>query len=97
MGDKTKNILSELGKIPVFIAENLFFSFLMVVFAAIFLTNLLFYKYYILTPEINSKAGQEQIIINEKSYNDLLTTWGQQSEKFQNSDSKNYLDIFKKR
>jgi len=97
MKNKIKNILSNLNKIPVFIAEHLFFCFLMVIFFVIFLTNLLFYKYYILTQEIAPEAKQEQLIVNEKSYNDFLNIWEEQNEKFKDSESKNYLDLFEVR
>lgn len=94
---KIKNILGNLGKIPVFLAENLFFSFLMIIFLAVFLANLFFYKYYILNQEIKQEIEQGQHIVNEKSYNDLLKIWEEQDKKFQNSESKNYLDIFEAR
>ncbi|MBU4274406.1 hypothetical protein KKE19_01185 [Patescibacteria group bacterium] len=97
MKDKTKNILSHLGKIPVFLAGHFLFSFFLVIFFVIFLANLLFYKYYILNQEITPKAEQGQVVINEKSHNDLLKIWEEQDEKFQNSDSKNYSDLFKVR
>ena len=90
MRDKTKNILSHLGKIPVFLAGHFLFSFFVVIFSVIFLANLLFYKYYIPNQEITRKA---EVVINEKSYNDLLKIWEEQDKKFQNSESKNYLDL----
>ena len=97
MEDKTKNILSNLSKIPVFLTEHLFFCFLAVIFSVIFLANLLFYKYYILSQEITPEDKQEQLIVNEKSYNDLLKIWEKQDKKFQNSESKNYLDLLEVR
>lgn len=93
MEDKNKNILSHLGKIPVFLARHFIFYFFVVVFSVIFLANLLFYKYYILSQEITPKAEQGRIVINEKSYNDLLKIWEEQDKKFQDSELKNHLDL----
>lgn len=97
MADKNKNGLNHLGKIPVFVAEHFLFSFLVVVFCVIFLANLLFYKYYILNQELTPGTEQGKIAINDKSYNDLLKIWAEQDKRFQDSDSKNYLDILKPR
>lgn len=97
MKDKTKNILYHLGRAPVFITEHLLFSFFLVIFSVIFLTNLLFYKYFILSQKITPKIEQGQVVINDKSYNNLLKIWEEQDKKFQNSESKDYLNLFEAR
>lgn len=94
MQAKTKNILTNLAKIPLFLARHLLFSFLLVIFFVIILANLLFYKYYILNQEVPEEVKQEQFILKERNYNKLLKFWEEQTEKFQDADLKNYLNIF---
>jgi len=95
INDKTKNILSHLGKIFVFVAEHFLFSLFMVIFSVIFLANILFYKYYISNQGVILETEQERIIIDDKAYNDLVKIWEEQDKKFQDSESKSYLDLFK--
>lgn len=97
MEKKTKNNLGNLGKIPLFLSEHFLFSFFLVIFCVIFLANLLFYKYYILNQEITTISEQGQVVINEKSYNNLLKIWEEQDIKFQTSESKIYINILEAR
>jgi hypothetical protein len=96
MKERSKNILNKLDRVCVFLAENLFFSALLVVLFVGILANLLFYKYY-LNPKTKLESRQEQLVINDKSYNDFLKTWEEQNNRIQKFEPKKYINIFKAR
>jgi len=97
MDIKVRNILNYFGRAPFVVAKHFLFSFFLVIFCITFLANLFFYKYYILNQKITPRNDQGQVIIDEKSYNDLLNTWEEQDRKFQDAEEKNYLDLHKAR
>ena len=78
----------------VVIAENSVFSLIIVFLVAIILANVFFYKYYILNQQLQIEIEQNQDVVDEVIYNDLIKNWADQDKKLQDSTSKAYINFF---
>ena len=88
---KTKNIFV---KLPRFLGERAFLTFLGFAAIAIILGGFIFYKYSVLTKKAELEVVPKSIHFNEELYQKILEEWEIREQKFQETDFKTYPDPF---
>ncbi len=81
-------------KLPEWLAEKYFLTFLILSIFAFFIGGLVFYKYWYLIEKTTPLVSEKILKIETESYKDLLNSWDLLSKKFEGADSKNYKDPF---
>lgn len=82
-------------KIPRAVADHFFcavFVFLLIVFA---IGGLIFYQYDFSVQNKNIEVSSDTLKFKEDTYQKILVIWSEREKKFNESDSKIYLNIFK--
>jgi len=82
-------------KLPKLLGEKFFLTFLILLFLALILAGLIFYKYAILVQKEKIEIGEKILKFDEKTYQKILKIWQERERKFQESDLKTYPDPFR--
>jgi predicted neutral ceramidase superfamily lipid hydrolase len=86
-----------LKKLPRILAEQAFISFLVLLLLALILGGLIFYKYSILVQKEKLEVPEGPIQFKEKTYQEVLKIWQEREKKFEEANSKQYLNPFDQR
>ncbi len=84
-----------LKKLPRALGENAFLTSLIFFAIAMILGGIAFYKYSILAEKEEPKLSEMLLYFDEKNLQDVLKFWQDRQIKFQEADSKQYLNPFK--
>jgi len=88
-----KKILNNLLLITV---HHLFLGCLTFFLFALILGAILFYKYNILAQRTEREILGKPVLLKEDTYQEVLKVWQEQERRFEEADTKEYLDPFKK-
>jgi len=88
---KVKNLLKEL---PTFLAVHAFLAFLAFFILALILAGIVFYRYNILIEKENPEVSYKESQFKEKSLNNIMEILEEREKKFNEADSKQYLNPF---
>ncbi|MBI2450382.1 MAG: hypothetical protein HYV47_02485 [Candidatus Nealsonbacteria bacterium] len=76
-------------------AENFFLTFLILVFFALIVGLVIFYKYSILPSKMEPELGEEVIKFDNDSYQKILQEWQNREGRFNAAKTKLYSDPFR--
>lgn len=92
---KIKKTKSFFKKLPRFLAEKFFITFLIFVFFALVLGITVFYKFSVLTYQKKIETLEKPVVFNEKNLQEIIKIWQDRQKKFEESESKEYPNLFK--
>lgn len=81
-------------KIPRFLVEHAFLTFLTLIFFAFIFGGLVFYSYGALVESKEFKITEETFLFDEKVFQDIIEIREQKEKKFEEADFKEYSDLF---
>jgi len=88
--------VNKLKNIPFVIAEHAFWACLGLFILSLAVSLLLFFRYdYMAKKQVIESLGQE-CVFNREVYNNVLSTWKEQEESFNNINNKEYINPFLK-
>lgn len=91
---KIKKIKERLKRLPRALAERAFLTFFGLFTVSLILGALIFFQYSFLIQEKEPQITEEPLQFKEKNYQDVLKTWQEREERFEEADLKEYLDPF---
>jgi hypothetical protein len=89
--EKIRKIITAL---PVMMARRAFLTFLFLLFLAVGMGAVLFYRSGYFTQKSDLGGGEYKTGINDKVYQDVLNQWQKDNQRFNDADSKIYKNIF---
>lgn len=89
--DKIKEFL---GKLPRILGKHHFFTLLVLIFLALILGSLIFYKYSILVEQEKPEVLEKPLQFKEKTFQEILTIWESRQKRFEEAELKEYPDLF---
>lgn len=92
---KIKKIKNFLQKLPRKLALRAFSTFFGLLVFSLILGAIIFYKYVILIKQKEIELSEEVLRFEEKTYQEVLSNLEEKEKRFKDTDSKEYLDIFK--
>jgi len=85
----------KIGNIPNVLAERCFLSFWIMLFIALTLGGVIFYQYIFVLGKIETRLSKESLNLKKENYEKVLESWQSREKRFQELDSKDYLNPFK--
>jgi len=89
--NKIKKLLS---KVPLIITMHAFWTCLILFILSLAIGANLFYRYNILAQRAELESLEQFVLFNEKTYQQVLKIWQENEKRFQETDSKEYADLF---
>lgn len=90
-----KKIKYRLRLLPLILGERAFLTSLVLFFIAVILGGAIFYKYSILAEQREAEFSEKLLYFDEKNLQEVLVFWQARQTKFQEADSKQYVNSFK--
>lgn len=84
-----------LGKLIIRIAERPFLCSFVLFLLVLTIGGALFYQYILLVQEKEAGSLSPSVLLKEETYHKILQAWQEQDKKFNEADTKTYLDPFK--
>jgi len=81
-------------KLPRFLGERAFFTFLGLLFIFLIFAAFLFYKYIFLVERVQPEIAEEPLQFNEKLFQEILEKFDERERKFKETDLKQYPNPF---
>ena len=78
-----------------FAAEHLFFTFIALIFIAVFFSIVVFYEYGVLPRKAEIDLGIGVIKFKENTYQKILQEWQGRQERFEAAKTREYPDLFR--
>jgi len=91
---KFQKITTFFKRLPRVTAENAFLTSLIFLIIAMVLGGLAFYKYSILVEQKEPELPEKPFYFNENGFQDILKIWQERQIRFEQADSKEYLNPF---
>jgi cell division protein FtsL len=82
-------------KLPRVLAERFFLTFLILIFIALILGGLVFYKYSILVEQKKVEISEKQISFKEKEFQEILKIWEDNQKRLEEAGLKTHPDLFR--
>lgn len=92
---KTKKIKDFFGKLPGILGEHQFIIALILIFFALILGGLSFYKFGVLAERKEPQILEKPLHFNEKAFQEILKIWEDRQKKFEETNLKEYPDPFR--
>lgn len=80
-------------RLPKFLAQRAFLTFLLLFLISLMLGSLVFYRYSLAKKEMPQTQALP-LQFKEKTYENLLTIWRERGERFEESKTKTYPNLF---
>lgn len=90
---KLKDIKKFLGKIPLILGKNAFFSFLGLFALCLIIGGFVVYKNYLSLEEVDPQTVK-QFKFHSKTYQQVLDVWQEKEKRLKETDFKYYSDPF---
>lgn len=90
-----QGLKKKLGKLIIKIAERPFLYCFVIFLLVLTIGGALFYQYILLVQEKKAGSLPSSALLKEETYQKILQVWREQDKKFNEADTKTYLDPFK--
>lgn len=95
MGIKFSKIKGFFKKLPRILAEYSFLTVLSLIFLALILGGIIFYKYNVLIEKTQPEIFEKPLHFDEKTYQAVLRVWQERQKRFEETEIKIYPDLFR--
>lgn len=92
---KFNKIKKSFKRIPKILAVHSFMTILVLFLFSLALGGLIYYEYFILVKTIEPQIVKRPIQFEEETFQKILNEWQEREKRFEETDSKEYLDLFK--
>jgi len=92
---KTKKIKDLLKKLPRTLAEKILLTIFILLIFALITGCLIFYQYSFLAEKREPEVLKTTLKFQEKTYENVLKIWQEKEKRFQETDLKEYPDLFR--
>ncbi len=91
---KFKEIKVFLKKLPKKLAKKAFFTFLGLFLLSLIFSSLVFYNYSVVPKKKILESTKTELKFKSETYQEVLQTWQNREEQFEQTDVKQYPDLF---
>lgn len=92
---RSKGVKEFFKKLPITLAKKAFLTFLGLFTLSLILGAIIFYQYNILAKKIEPEAPEKPFRFESKTYQSILGIWQEKEQRFKETDSKQYPNLFK--
>lgn len=89
-----KKLKNSAKNFPKALADKSFLSSIILIFLALVVGAILFYKYDVLVEKQEAQSSQTSLRIQQANYSFVMSEWQERQEKFDAADFKNWPDPF---